>query len=89
MRLGTDCAVHRHTSAVPLEVHHIFPVGDGGPNAEVNKITVCANGHYEIHACLDLLRHGKLTWRQKISFGYRVRTYALAGWVQIEAHHDV
>jgi hypothetical protein len=84
VRLGTDCVVHRHTSAVPLESHHIFPLGDGGPNIAANRIIVCANGHYEIHACLDLQRVAALTWRQKISFGRKVRMYAALGWLAIE-----
>lgn len=85
MILGIKCAVHRHYSRVPLEEHHVWPLGDGGPNLPLNKITVCANGHYEIHACLDMLRKGiELTWRQKIGFGRKVRTYAGQGWSQIE-----
>lgn len=86
MKLGTNCKVHRHWSRVPIELHHVWPLGDGGPNLPSNLISVCANGHYAIHACLDLLRHGehKLTWRQTISFGRKVRAYAQQGWAQIE-----
>lgn len=84
MRLGTDCAVHRHTSAVPLESHHVWPLGDGGPNTPKNRITVCANGHYEIHAYLDLLRITTPTWRQKLMFGFKVRKYAVLGWTQFK-----
>ena len=90
MELGTDCAVHRHWSRVPLELHHVWPLGDGGPNIPKNKIKVCANGHYSIHACLDLLRHGvPLTWRQKIGFGRKVRAYAGQGWAEIQLANKI
>jgi hypothetical protein len=82
MPMGTTCAVHKHRSYVPMERHHVWPLGMGGPNIAANLITVCCNGHYEIHEYLrQLILHGQApaNWRH---FSPKVRAYALSGWEQ-------
>lgn len=37
--------------------HHVWPLGDGGPDVPDNIIIVCPTGHYSIH---DLLNHYKM-----------------------------
>lgn len=88
MPMGTTCAVHRHRELVPIERHHVWPLGEGGPDAPTNRIVVCANGHYSIHALLDLLlkNRGQLPWTVRRQYGPRVRQYARAGYEQITAH---
>lgn len=84
VQMGLTCAVHSHPEWVPMERHHVWPLGMGGPDRDVNKITVCANGHYAIHAFLDLLidHSGEVPWETARHFGKKVRDFAIRGWVQ-------
>jgi hypothetical protein len=43
--MGRRCAAHNHREDVPLEVHHVWPTGKGGPDVAWNRVTVCANAH--------------------------------------------
>lgn len=57
------CAVHK--THVPrqllVELHHVQPLGMGGPDVDANKVAVCVGGHYSIHALLaDLIRDGRM-----------------------------
>lgn len=81
VRMGADCAVHKHRALVPIHVHHIWPSGFGGPDIASNRVSVCANGHYSIHAYLDLLLKGtgKLHWVTKRRYGKKVRVLAERG----------
>lgn len=83
--MGTDCAVHRHRELVPLHVHHVWPTGEGGPDVEWNKITVCANGHYAIHALLDIFKkqRGDVPWIVLRRYGRKVRQFAKYGYEEI------
>lgn len=79
---GRDCAVHVHRSLVPIEVHHIHPLGMGGPDVAANRVRVCANGHSSTHYALDLLRayRGRPPWRLYVRYGWRVRRLARRGY---------
>lgn len=65
--------------------HHIWPLGEGGPNTEDNIIVVCATGHYNIH---DLLAHykmhrGVLPYSVTKRYSFEERKYAKLGWERI------
>lgn len=46
-----------------LEVHHIWPLGMGGPDVAANKIPVCPTTHTNTHELLRIfMRVGPLTW---------------------------
>src|SRR3954462_9218378 len=83
VRMGQECVCHHHRELVPIERHHVWPLGLGGPDVEGNKITVCANAHYSIHAFLDLLVKGEgdpgTAWH---TYGSKVRMYAWSGYDQ-------
>jgi hypothetical protein len=83
-QVGDECAVHQHDEWIPTMKHHVWPQGLGGPNIASNRIVVCANGHYMIHAFLDLLiRHnGAVPGSTARHFGHAVRGYAESGWNQ-------
>lgn len=85
VRMGTGCAVHRHREQVPLQVHHIHPLGRGGADVPDNRVTLCANAHGSVHALLDdLLRTGGLTpWSRRVRFGRGVRRYAAEGFARV------
>jgi len=84
--MNMGCEVHKHRELVPIERHHVWPLGQGGPNVEANKVTVCANGHYSIHALLDLLLkgRGKVPWTTRRQYGRGVRKYAQLGYDRIQ-----
>jgi hypothetical protein len=88
VRMGQDCACHAHRELVPTERHHVWPLGMGGPDIEGNKITVCANAHYSIHAFLDLLvkGDGQVSVYEARRYGAKVRRYARSGYAQWKAN---
>lgn len=81
VRMGDkECAVHRHRELVPIETHHVWPLGMGGPDESWNKVTVCENGHGSIHAYLNLLiKHKTLDWSVRRRYGRKVRALAQKG----------
>lgn len=90
MAMGRDCAAHHHREDVPIELHHVWPVGDGGPNIKANRVSVCANAHSSIHDLLDKGRKiaggpAALPWRVRLRYGQGVRRIARAGWDAIHA----
>jgi hypothetical protein len=80
MPMGVTCAVHVHREWVPIEAHHIWPKGMGGPDTAANKISVCANGHYSIHEVIRRLiaHNGELPDAQH--FSAKVKKLAMRGW---------
>lgn len=87
VQMGTGCIVHSHDGWVPLEWHHVWPLGNGGPDVRQNKIRVCANGHYSIHAMLDYLQkaNGDVPWEFAKHFSPTIRNWAQHGYVQIKS----
>ena len=77
MARGRNCAVHRHTFLVPIEVHHVWPVGYHGPDVAANKVPMCANGHSDTHYLLEALLRGRKVNRSE--YGPDARRYAKQG----------
>jgi hypothetical protein len=84
MPMGLTCVVHTHRSWVPVEQHHVWPVGMGGPNVASNKISVCANAHYSIHEFLRqlMLHNGCVPGSLSRHFSPKVKQYAILGWTE-------
>jgi 5-methylcytosine-specific restriction endonuclease McrA len=84
--MGRECFVHRHRDDVPLEVHHVFPKGLGGPDVTANRVTVCSNGHGSVHSLLDKMLKAhteKVPWRVRRRYGRKVRRLAAAGYLAV------
>lgn len=83
-----ECGVHRHHEWVPGASHHVWPVGDGGPNIPANRIWLCYNGHMSVHSYIDKLRVSKtskaIPWVIRRRYGRRVRALAELGWDRIQ-----
>ncbi len=77
--MGRNCAVHKHRNDVPIELHHIWPIGMGGPDAPGNIVSVCANGHHAVHDYMRLLARGSATFLQRRRYGKKVRRLAIDG----------
>ena len=90
--MGRTCAAHRHREDVPIESHHIHPLGDGGPDTKLNRIGLCANAHGAVHFLLDRARkaggYGNVPWSYRRRFGPAVRQLAERGWAAIAAGRD-
>lgn len=85
--MGRTCWCHRHREDVPLEVHHVWPVGSGGPNVAANKVTICANAHSSVHdLLLRMLKSadGTVPWLVRRRYGRKVRALATAGYTAIQ-----
>jgi hypothetical protein len=56
-RRPTVCAVHRYHWPAPLglHVHHVWPLGMGGPDVAWNEVAVCPTGHDNIHRIMRAL----------------------------------
>lgn len=82
VQMGDDCALHRHREWVPLEKHHVWPLGMGGPDSTANISRICRNGHGSVHALMDWLirTQGVVPWRIERRFGRKVRRMAKLGY---------
>lgn len=84
--MGSDCWAHVHLSHVPLEDHHVWPLGEGGPNVKDNRRRVCSNAHSSVHDLLAKMRKadgGRVPWAVRRRYGRRVRRLAAAGYQAI------
>jgi hypothetical protein len=84
MPVGVLCLVHAHRAWVPIEQHHVWPLGMGGPDEPGNRISVCPNGHYMIHEFIRqlIIHSGGVPHDVSRHFGAKVRRYALRGWTE-------
>lgn len=83
------CQVHKgkHIPAPHLNhEHHIWPLGDGGPDDPGNIVVVCPTGHANIHALLRLYKSygGKPPYSETRAFAFGEREYAERGWQAIQ-----
>lgn len=88
---GVICYCHKHVSLVPIESHHVWPLGYAGPNTLANRVNVCANGHSDAHYLIEaMLKRGrvKLPWSVRRHYGYKTRRLARRGYDAVIAHAD-
>lgn len=84
MARGKICEAHHHLDLVPIEKHHVWPLGYHGPDIESNKTPLCANAHSDVHYLLEaMLKNKQLDHRE---FGQGVRNVAKRGYDQIIAY---
>lgn len=86
--MGTTCAAHRHREMVPMERHHVWPKGDGGPDVPSNIAVVCSNAHSGCHHLLSLMlraydRDTTVPWTVRRRYGKGVRRLAEQGFAAI------
>lgn len=82
--MGRDCWAHRHRDDVPLELHHVWPKGVGGPDAKANRVLICSNAHSSTHDLLAKMvkaRTVDLPWLVRRRYGRKVRRLAVAGYI--------
>jgi hypothetical protein len=85
--MGSNCWAHKHRELVPIEVHHVWPLGAGGPNVRENKVSVCSNAHSSCHDLLLKMLNAHTTalpWLVRRRYGRKVRRLAEAGYQAIQ-----
>lgn len=76
----SECTVHRHNDDPPIDAHHVWPLGMGGPDVPANIIPVCPNGHRDIHSYMRLLlTNPKPPWTERRKYGRKTRFFAEQG----------
>ncbi len=81
------CAIHADHRPEPydVEVHHVWPLGMGGPDVKANVVPVCPTGHTNVHALLRLAfrHHGvdKVPWVTRRRFHSEERRLARMGFL--------
>jgi hypothetical protein len=80
--------VHIPKPAV-LHAHHVWPLGEGGPNTSANELWVCPTTHYGIHALWPLMDRydGKVPTTELKRFSRYVRAVVQRGWDTKQAAH--
>lgn len=65
--------------------HHIWPLGDGGPDIMDNKVAVCPTGHYNIHVLLTEFKvyMGNVPYTILRTFSFEERKYAELGYKRL------
>ena len=58
---GNQCSVHRYhwPPVLETEVHHVWPLGMGGPDTAENRVACCPTGHSSIHVLIRSLMKAK------------------------------
>jgi hypothetical protein len=87
---GLGCLAHKHRSMVPLEDHHIHPLGYHGPNVASNKIRICANAHSDAHYLLErmLKTANHVPAAEKRTYGFMVRRIAQRGYDGVMSYSE-
>lgn len=81
----THHADHRPKTHVN-EIHHVWPLGEGGPNIAANRTVICATGHNNVHALLNLYKkYGQTPPFTELSrWGREEQRLAALGWSRMQ-----
>jgi len=81
------CLIHaRHIPRSHLNhLHHVWPLGRGGPNIAANRVPICPTGHTSVHLLLDMfiLHRGRPPYGFIRSYPYAERELAALGYDRI------
>lgn len=81
------CVTDHNPNAVQLHVHHIWPLGLGGPDEPANEMVVCPTTHAKVHRLIrEAVRDGvavtDLPWSIRQAMGRFAVDLAQDGWAQ-------
>lgn len=84
------CVTAHNPNAVELHIHHIWPIGMGGPDEPANEVLVCPTTHSKVHRLLrEAVKAGtdpaNLPWNMRRAFGAYAVTVAQSGYQQWKA----
>ena len=77
--------VHR-PRVVDIDVHHIWPMGQGGPDIALNRVAICPTGHRNVHELLREYMHrgGDVPWEVRRLYAPGERRLAKLGWDRMQ-----
>jgi hypothetical protein len=80
-----ECELHNSHYPTPkrIDVHHIWPTGEGGPDVPENIIGVCQTGHTNVHELLEAYLAAEVTPGILNKYGKNEQKYALLGYKRI------
>lgn len=86
---SAECELHKFhiPSSHQNHIHHIWPLGEGGPNVKENTIVVCPTGHANIHVILHEMKimRGHVTYNSYLrQFSFQERRVAKLGWDRMQ-----
>lgn len=84
---SADCLIHSAHKPTPHlnHRHHVWPLGEGGPNIEDNIVVACPTGHVNIHEVIKLytLYMGRPPYKELRRFSFNERKYGKLGFDRI------
>jgi hypothetical protein len=77
-----SCVKFHVPRPVVLHAHHVWPLGEGGPDTKINQLWICPSTHYAIHALWPLMKrhNGKVPAADLKRFSRYVRAVVQRGW---------
>lgn len=81
------CCVNHTPHPVDVEVHHVWPQGQGGPDVPSNRVNLCPNGHSAVHwLLLRYKKHNGLPpWDDRRRLNPYLRQIADRGWRSLQS----
>lgn len=90
---GRRCVGHAYHSPRPArsDIHHVVPIGWGGPEDKANRVPLCQTGHANVHLLLDFYKdfNGSVPWPIRREFGPGERKIAAEGWRRYQIAQSV
>ena len=88
------CVTKHRPEPVILHSHHVWPLGEGGPDIQANLLWLCPTSHNNIHELWRLMvKYTKadtpIPWREFREFSPYVRNVVARGWDQAKAAGQV
>lgn len=81
------CTFHRQHLPEPHinHRHHVWPLGDGGPDTAENRVVICPTGHANVHDLLTQYRlhAGVVSYSVTRRYSRAERALAKTGWERI------
>lgn len=82
-----ECCSGHVPHPVDVEVHHIWPKADGGPDSAANRVAICPTAHSSIHWLLRRYKrdNGTPPWEDRRKLNPYLRSLADRGWRSIQS----
>jgi hypothetical protein len=81
------CEIHNFHKPTPHlnEVHHVWPLADGGPDIADNKVVVCPTGRSNINDLLQQFKImlGSVPHKILVKYTFEERRLAELGWKRL------
>lgn len=82
-----SCVADHHPEPAHLEKHHIWPLGEGGPDVAANVVWICPTTHTNAHLLEGAWKRakGQPTWDVRRRYNYFTRELARRAYQSAQA----